>query len=310
MAEHGHNHGGNGGSHRALLWALTFTALFAVVEALTGWWAHSLALLGDAGHMLTDSVALGLGAVAAWMSRKPPSLRHSYGLKRAEVLGALLNVIFMLGVIVYIGIEALQRLASPEPVNGGAVMLVAGIGLLVNLGAAWVLHRGEQNLNVRGALLHVFGDLLGSVAALAAGAVIWWTGWYRIDPILSAFIGALILFGSLRLLRDVVHIIMEGVPRNMSLEDLGQAMADVACVAHVHDLHVWALDSSTYAVSAHVVIDDMADWSRCRRQVEEKLADRFGIAHSTLQPEVAETFAQECADGSCGPIFSRAGIQH
>jgi cobalt-zinc-cadmium efflux system protein len=304
MSEHGHNHDHRHGSQRALLIALVFTTFFAVVEAVAGWWSNSLALVGDAGHMITDSVALGLGAAAAWVSRRPPSLRHSYGLKRAESLGALLNIVFMLAVIVYIGVEAIRRLASPQPVDGQVVMLVAAIGLFVNLGAAWVLHRGEQNLNVRGAMLHVLGDLLGSVAALAAGAVIWFTGWYPIDPILSAFIGALILVGSLRLLRDVVHIVMEGVPRNVNLEELGQAIADVAYVNHVHDLHVWALDSVTYAVSAHVVIDDMADWSQCRRQVEETLAAKFGIAHSTLQPEGPSTFAHECADGSCGPIFS------
>ncbi len=296
-------------SQQVLLVALGLTAAFAVVEALAGWWSNSLALLGDAGHMITDSVALGLGAAAAWMSRRPPSLRHSYGLKRAEALGALVNVAFMLVVIVGIGYEAVQRLASPEPVNGRIVMLVAGIGLIVNVAAAWVLHRGEQNLNVKGAMLHVLGDLLGSVAALAAGAVIWLTGWYPIDPLLSAFIGLLILIGSVKLLRDVVHIVMEGVPHNVNFEQLGQAIADVACVSHVHDLHVWALDSATYAVSAHVVIDDMSNWSHCRRTLEEKLATEFGIAHSTLQPEPPETFVQACVDGSCGPVFSSRGME-
>ncbi len=308
--DHDHDHGSpTPGSQQVLLIALGLTTAFAGVEAVAGWWSNSLALLGDAGHMITDSLALGLGAAAAWMSRRPPTLRHSYGLKRAEALGALVNVGFMLVVIAGIGYEAVRRLAAPEPVNGRIVMLVAGIGLVVNLAAAWVLHRGEQNLNVKGAMLHVFGDLLGSVAALAAGAVVWLTGWYPIDPLLSGFIGLLILIGSVRLLRDVVHIVMEGVPRNVNFEQLGQAIADVSCVSHVHDLHVWALDSATYAVSAHVVIDDMSDWSLCRRNVEEKLAAEFGIAHSTLQPEAPETFVQECVDGSCGPVFSSRGRQ-
>lgn len=302
-----HSHDYSHGSQRALLLALGFTTFFAVVEAGAGWWANSLALIGDAGHMITDSMALGLGALAAWMSRRPPSRRHSFGLKRAEVLGALLNVVFMIGVIVYIGIEAVDRLASPQAVNGPVVMGVAAIGLLVNLGAAWVLHRGEQTLNVRGAMLHVMGDLLGSVAALVAGAVIWATGWYPIDPLLSAFIGVLILASSLRLLRDVIHVILEGVPRDVDLDELGQALAAVPGVAHVHDLHAWALDSSSYAVSAHVVVDRLAEWEFKRRELERVLAEQFGIQHATLQPETERAVDGACADASCGPVYWSAG---
>jgi len=302
MPGRAHNH--SPGSQRVLLVALVFTTFFALVEASAGWWANSLALIGDAGHMVTDSMALGLGALAAWMSRRPPSRRHSFGLKRAEVVGALLNVVFMMGVIAYIAIEAGERLASPEPVNGPVVMVVAVIGLLVNLGVAWVLHRGEQNLNVRGAMLHVMGDLLGSVAALVAGAVIWSTGWYPIDPLLSAFVGVLILVSSLRLLRDVVHVIMEGVPRDIELDELGRALASVTGVGHVHDLHVWALDSSSYAVSAHVVVNDLADWETRRSQLERVLLERFGITHATLQPETRRAAERACMDASCGPVYT------
>lgn len=304
MSAHKHGRDRRYDSQRALVFALIFTALFAVVEALAGWWSNSLALIGDAGHMITDSLALGLGALATWMSRKPPSLRHSYGLKRAEAVGALLNIFLMLGVIAYIWIEAVERLASPQPVKGGAVIAVAAIGLLVNLGAAGILHRGEQNLNVRGAALHVMGDLLGSLAALVAGAVIWFTGWYPIDSLLSAFIGILILVSSVRLLRDILHVVMEGVPKDIDLEEVGRSMAAVPGIRHVHDLHVWALDTSTYAVSAHVVLANMADWERRRQALEATLAKRFGISHATLQPEAFEAFESECADSSCGPIFS------
>jgi len=297
--EHSHH-----GSHQALIAALVFTTLFAAVEAAAGWWANSLALIGDAGHMITDSLALGLGALAAWMSRRPPSRWHSYGLKRAEALGALLNILLMLAVIVYIGIEAAHRLAAPQPVRGGMVMVVAGIGLLVNIGVAGLLHRGEQNLNVRGAMLHVLGDLLGSVAALAAGAVIWFTGWTPIDPLLSAFIGLLILISSLRLLREILHIVMEGVPRDIDLEMLGAEMAATGGVRQIHDLHVWAIDSATYAVSAHVVIADMGAWERCRRDLENMLSTDFGIRHATLQPEDTRAFDQACANGSCGPVYN------
>lgn len=301
---HGHNHSHRHSSQRVLLFALAFTTFFAIIEAIAGWWSNSLALIGDAGHMITDSLALGLGALAAWMSRRPPSLRHSYGLKRAEAVGALLNIVLMLGVIAYIGIEAVQRLTAPQPVKGGAVMLVAAIGLFVNVGVARVLNRGEQNLNVRGAMLHVMGDLLGSVAALTAGTVIWLTGWYPIDSILSAFIGVLILVSSLRLLRDVLHVVMEGVPKDIDLEKVGQAMATVPGVRHVHDLHVWALDSSTYAVSAHIVLMDMAEWERRRQALEAMLTTKFGIRHATLQPENLDAFESACADNSCGPVFN------
>lgn len=304
MPEHTHNPPHRHGSQRAFLLALAFTTFFAIVEAAAGWWANSLALMGDAGHMITDSLALGLGALAAWVSRKPPSSRHSYGLKRAETIGALLNIVLMLGVIAFIGFEAVTRLASPQAVNGGAVMLVAAIGLFVNLGAAWALHGGEQNLNVKSAMLHVMGDLLGSVAALIAGLVIWFTGWYPIDSILSAFIGILILISTLRLLRDVLHIVMEGVPKDVDLEEVGRTMAAVAGVRHVHDLHVWALDSNTYAVSAHVVLTNMSDWERRRRALEATLTEKFGITHATLQPENFQAFESACADNSCGPIFS------
>lgn len=284
--------------------ALVFTTIFAVIEAVAGWWSNSLALIGDAGHMVTDSLALGLGALAAWASRRPPSLKHSYGLKRAEVVGALFNSLAMVLVVGYIGFEAIGRLAAPEPVTGGTVMLVAAAGLLVNTGAAWALHRGEQTLNVKGALLHVMGDLLGSVAALIAGAVIHFTGWYPIDPLLSLFIAVLIVVSSVRLLRDVLHVIMEGVPRDVDLEEVGRTLASVEGVHHVHDLHVWTLDSSTYAVSAHVVVARMSDWEGCRGRLETVLASTFGISHATLQPELEDAFRSQCADGSCGPVFS------
>lgn len=305
MSSHHHDHGRHThGSQRALLLALVFTSSFAVVEASAGWWSNSLALIGDAGHMITDSLALGLGALAAWISRSPPSLKHSYGLKRAEVVGALVNVIFMAVVVTYIAIEAVDRWLSPEPVRGGAVILVAVLGLLVNLGAAWALHGGGSSLNVRGAMLHVMGDLLGSVAALIAGAVIWWTGWYPIDPILSLFIAVLILVSTARLLRDIVQIIMEGVPRDIDLEEVGRELAGVAGVRHVHDLHVWSLDSSTYAVSAHVVVTRMSDWENVRGRMESVLDSEFRIQHATLQPEDEQSFHDKCADGSCGPVFS------
>ncbi|NVK42011.1 MAG: cation transporter [Oceanospirillaceae bacterium] len=304
MADHRHSHNHNHDSQSVLLSALVLTALFAGVEVLAGWWANSLALIGDAGHMITDSLSLGIGALAAWMSRKPPSTKHSYGLARAETVGALINILFMLALIGFLAVEAIDRLTHPAPVKGEAVMVVAGLGLAINLAVAWMLHRGEQNLNVRGAMLHVMGDLLGSVAALVAGGVIFWTGWNPIDPILSILIAALILASSLRLLRDILHVIMEGVPFDIELDAVGQAMADCQGVTHVHDLHVWALDSGTYAISAHVVVDCMEAWDTYRAALECLLADSFGIKHTTLQPESGQNFDRACADGACGKDYT------
>lgn len=299
MSDHAH-----GSSRQTLLIAFVLTSVFAIVEALAGWLSNSLALIGDAGHMVTDSLSLALGALAAWISQRPPSLRHSFGLKRAEAVGAMFNIAFMLVVITYIAVEAVDRLENPEPVQGELVILVALIGLFINIGVAWVLHRGEQNLNVKGAMLHVMGDLLGSVAALVAGTVIWLTAWYPIDPILSLLIAVLILISSLRLFADVLHVMMEGVPADIDLENLGRTLATVPGVKHIHDLHVWALDSNTYAVSAHAVVANLRDWEPVRKRLEARLSEGYGIRHSTLQPEDSATFEEECANGSCGDIFA------
>lgn len=182
---HAHHHVGHGSEQSKLLWAVVVTFVFALIEAGAGWWSGSLALLSDAGHMVTDSSALGLAAFAAWLAQRPPSARHTYGLVRAEVLAALFNSVLMLALIVYIVVEALQRFNDPRPVAGGVVMVVATIGLILNLLIGWILSRGEHSLNSRAALLHVMGDALGSLAAIAAGVVIYFTGWMPIDPILS-----------------------------------------------------------------------------------------------------------------------------
>ncbi|RMD80630.1 MAG: cation transporter [Gammaproteobacteria bacterium] len=280
---HGHAHGH--GSGAALWWSFGLTLAFAGVEALAGWWAGSLALLGDAGHMVSDATALGLAALAAWVARRPPSLRHSYGLGRAEVVAALANSLFMVAVVVGIAGAALERLSRPQPVAGGTVALVAALGLGVNLLAAWLLERGEQSLNTRAALLHVLGDLLGSVAALAAGLVIHFTGWTPIDPLLSLLISALILFSALRLLREALHILMEGVPPHLDLREVGQAMAELPGVDSVHDLHIWTLASGTVMLSAHVVVPSMAGWEQTLEALRRLLRERYGIDHVTLQPE-------------------------
>ena len=212
----GHDHGRQS-STRTLLIALVVTTGFAIVEAITGWLANSLALIGDAGHMLTDSMALAVGALAAWAAKRPATAKLSYGWQRTEVLGALFNVVFMYVIVAFIVVAAIQRLIDAPDVEGGSVLLVGTLGLLVNIGVAWLLSRGEQTLNTRGAMLHVMGDLLGSVGAVGSGIVVLATGWMPIDPILSLLICVLIVISSTKLLIETLRVVMAGVPPGISL---------------------------------------------------------------------------------------------
>lgn len=285
MSEHGHgDHSHGHASSKLLIISLIFTTGFAVVEVIGGLWANSLALVADAGHMITDSMSLGIGAFAAWLSQRRASKRHTYGFARAEVIGALVNVLFMLGVVVWIVVAAFERLANPQDVGGTTVMVVAFIGLLVNIGVAWILMRGEKNMNVRAALLHVMGDLAGSIAALLAGLVIYLTGWLPIDPLLSLFISLLIGVASVNVLRDVLRVLMEGTPSHVDIEELKRAMAEVEGVVEAHHVHVWSLSSSRHALSAEIKLDDIRRWEEVRPRVQTLLLKRFRIEHSTLQP--------------------------
>jgi cobalt-zinc-cadmium efflux system protein len=279
----GHDDGG-----APLFKALFFTLGFAVVEAVAGVWSGSLALLSDSGHMVTDSLALGLAALAAWLARKPPSSRHTYGLVRLEILAAMVNSLIMLGLIAYIVSEAIQRLSQPQPVMGGAVMVVAAIGLVVNIVVAWMLHHGGDNLNTRAAFLHVLGDMLGSVAALVAGGVIWFTGYTPIDPILSMVVALLILVSAWRLLRESLHVLMEAVPAHVNIDTVAQDMSDIPGVQVVHDLHIWTLSAGQIALSAHMELGSFEDWDRILRATRQRLDERHGIRHVTLQPELRQ----------------------
>lgn len=236
--------------------------------------------------MVTDSFSLGLAAFAAWIARRPPSARHSFGLARAEIIAAFLNSLLMLGVVAFIVFEAIMRLRHPQPVAGGWVMAIAAIGLGVNIVVAWVLSHGGHGLNTRAALLHVLGDLLGSVAALLAGAIIYFTGWTMADPLLSLLVVALILVSTVRLLKEALHVLMEGVPPSLDLEAVGKAMAGVEGVLSVHDLHIWTLSSGQIALSAHVDMQDLSAWPRVLEDLRGLLHDQFDIDHPTLQPEV------------------------
>lgn len=287
--EHAHNHGlppsASGAQRRRLTWALLITLSFSVVEAGAGWRGGSLALVADAGHMLTDGGSLALSLLAAWLAARPASARHTYGLGRAELLAALANAAAMLVVVAAIAWQAWLRLHDPRPVQGALVSAVAAGGLLVNLGVAWLLMRGQQNLNVRAAFLHVLGDLLGSVAAIAAGLVVWTTGWTPIDPLLSVLIAALVLVSSVRLVNEAMHALLDGVPASVSAVELRQALLAVEGVLDVHDLHVWALSGERVALSAHVRVCTLQEWPHQLADLQRRVV-ALGIDHATFQPEL------------------------
>lgn len=285
--DHDHDHGAHaadGTTRRALIVALVLTGGFAIVEAIGGWAANSLALLSDAGHMVTDAGSLALALFADAVARRPPSSRASYGYGRAEVLAAFVNAIAMIAVVVFIGIEAVRRLLDPAPVAGGVVTAIALVGLAVNIAAAWMLSRATGSLNARGALLHVMGDLLGSLAALVAGGVILVTGWMPIDPILSIAVALLILRSTWQLLKQSTGVLMEGVPVHLDYDAIGRSLAALPGVADVHDLHVWNMSSEGVAVSAHLSIARGEDWLPILAQAKRILANDYGIRHATLQP--------------------------
>jgi cobalt-zinc-cadmium efflux system protein len=268
---------------RALWIALILTAGFAVVEAGGGWWSGSLALLSDAGHMVTDVAALAIALLAQQLAERPPSRRASYGYARAEVLAAFINALIMIAVVGWIAVEAARRLLSPAPVAGGIVIVIAAAGLAVNGAAARLLSRG-RSLNSRAAMLHVLSDMAGSVAALVAGTVIATTGWLPIDPLLSLFVALLILRSTWQLLKAMTPILMEGVPAHLSYDEIGGALTRVSGVVAVHDLHVWHMTSERAALSAHLLIRDPAEWPDTLAAAQRLLAGRFGIDHVTLQP--------------------------
>lgn len=294
--EHTHSHDHPHATQNVWLWPLLLISGFALVEAIGGWLTGSLALLGDAGHMVSDAAALALAWLGSWIARKPASEQHSFGLMRAEVIVALVNGLLMLLVITFIVLEAIERLQTPQPVLGGEVMLIALLGLAVNAIVALKLHGHQDSMNNRAALLHVLGDLLGSVAALAAGAVIYFTGWMPIDPILSLFISALILASTVKLLREVLHVLMEGVPAHLEIGEVTEALTAIPRVQEIHSVHIWALSSQVSALSAHVVLKDMQTWHEVLPELRRMLHERFSIDHVTLQPETVDALNAGAVD--------------
>lgn len=282
-----HTHVIEGRSQAALAMALGLTLLFAVIEVFTGFMSNSLALISDAGHMVTDAAALGLALLAQAIAKRPPSSRHSFGFVRAEALAAFVNSLAMLALVAWIAWEAVQRLLHPEPVQGGVVLVVAAIGASINLLVAWILSRDNQSINTRAALVNVMGDLLGSIAAIASGAIIYFTGWLRVDPILSIFVAMLILRSTSGILRESYHFLMEGVPIDIDYLEVGASLKAIDGVLDVHDLHVWDMSPGHPALIGHLEIASLDQWPTVLAAVRAMLREKHGIDHVTLQPEAA-----------------------
>lgn len=293
---HGHHHGhGHGHAHhthgdransRRLAVVLVLTAAYTLAEVVGGYLSHSLALLADAGHMLSDVAALGLSLFATWIARRPATAQHSYGYYRTEILAALANASTLIAISFYVFAEAARRLAAPPEVLGVPVMAIAAGGFLVNVVGMVILNGGRrENLNVRGAWLHVATDAVGNIGTVAAGAAVAFLHWGWADPVASILIGLLVVYSSWALLKESVSVLMEGTPRGVDPDAVRNAMVAVPGVRAVHDLHVWSITSGLHALSAHVDVDE----SRAERDILPELCaalrDGFDIDHVTLQLE-------------------------
>jgi cobalt-zinc-cadmium efflux system protein len=279
-------HTGRLGKHsRALRVALAITVVFMLTEAAGGWWANSLALLADAGHMLGDAASLGLALLAARLAQRPASGRRTYGYLRLEIFAALINGVVLVGIAVLVVWRAVVRLSSPPEVQSGVMLAVASAGFIANLATLRVLHAGHtHSLNLRGAYLHVVGDLLGSVGAVLAGGIIALTAWTPADAIVSTVIALLIALSAVRLLRDSVDVLLEATPRHISLARVAEELGSIPGVADVHDLHVWTVTSGVVAMTGHAVVADLGRGREILAAAGERMA-RLGIGHVTVQLE-------------------------
>lgn len=290
-----------GGTQLRLALGLTLAVL--VVEFAGGLISHSLALMSDAGHVLTDVFALGLAWFAVEQSKRPADLRRSYGYQRVGILAALVNAVTLIIIVLAIAFEAIRRLMEPQPVHGGIVIATAIAGIAINGFVLLILRGGGPGLNLHAALLHVIGDIGASVGVVVAGIVILLTGWLYIDPLLSLGIAALIAFGAWGIVRETVNLLLEGTPGNVDLEAVTSEIKRTEKVTSVHDLHVWALSTEAMALSCHVVVGEcpLADAEHVVRDLEQRLCDRFEIGHTTIQVESCHP---------CGDIEHGVGIHN
>lgn len=302
MTDHSHVRSSLG-NQRRLTAALAITAVMTLVELAGGFLANSLALLGDAGHMFTDTMALGLAIAAVSLARRPASQTRTYGFYRAEVLAALTNGAILLAVCGLIFYRAYQRFVEPAEVRGGLMLGVAAMGLAANLAGILILRSASrENLNVKGAFLHMWGDTVSSLGVILAGVIILATGWTIVDPIISIFIGLIILRGAVGLVMESSDILLEAVPRHLDVARISGALREIQGVKDVHDMHLWTITSGIYALSCHLLIEDLmvSESGRIVEEVNRVLDRRFGIGHSTLQVE-----CEECGSGPVCRLSNR-----
>jgi cobalt-zinc-cadmium efflux system protein len=298
-AGHSHPHHAAAANRSRLALTLVLAAAYMVAEAVGGWLTGSLALLADAGHMLSDVAALGLSLFCMSMARRPPTSKRTYGYHRMEILAALANGAALVTISAFVLAEAVQRLRQPAVVDAPAMMGIAVGGLLVNLAGLWILRRGrDESLNVRGAWLHVLTDALGSVQAIAAGLLIWAFGWQWADPAASILISLLVVYSAWSLLKEATAVLMESAPAHMDVDEMRDAMMGVPGVLEVHDLHVWTITSGRESLSAHVVVEEGRYNCDLLSEIRSALHERFGIHHMTVQIET-ETFSARAPEEVC-----------
>ena len=294
--EHDH-HQVNGGA-RQLLIALLIVVVVMVAEVVGGLLSNSLALLGDAGHMLVDALALSISLMAIWIARRPADTAKTYGYHRVEIIAALTNGIILVLVAVFIFYRAYQRLLEPPEVDAALMMGIAAIGLVANLAGILLLRRARHtSINIKAAVWHILGDTISSCGVIVGGIIIAVTGWGIVDPVIAIVIGTIILWGAVRLVRESSDILLEAVPAHIQMSEVSQVMMNVPGVRDVHDMHIWTITSGIYALSAHILIDDqtVARSAEIVRAVEEKLARHFDITHTTLQLECEK--CEGCSEG-------------
>lgn len=287
MHSHAHHHH-QGATGRVLAWSVAATVLFVVVEIVAGLRAHSLALLSDAFHNSTDALALLLAWFGFYLQSRPADENRTYGYHRAGVLSAFVNALTLVVLSGWILYEAVDRLRHPAPVGEAIMIAVATLGLLLNGGVMLALHQASRNdINIRGAFIHMMGDALGSAAIIGGGIAIHYTGWVRLDPVLSIAIGALVVWTAWDIIRESLNILLEGLPRGLRLSQVTESMRGIEGVLDVHDLHIWSLGSSTHALSCHVLIEDVPPSASdiVLRRLNSMLDQRFHIAHTTVQFE-------------------------
>ncbi|MED1783356.1 cation diffusion facilitator family transporter [Brevibacillus fortis] len=288
---HDHHHHGKGASKRALLISFLIIAVFLVVETIGGFLTNSLALLSDAGHMLSDALALLLSLIAVHFAARPPSAKRTFGMKRFEILAALTNGVTLVLISLFIFWEGFQRMWDPPEVASGSMIIIATVGLLANIAAAFVLMRGDtkNNVNVRSAYLHVLGDLLGSVGAIAGGILMWAFGWYIADPIISIVVAILIMLSAWRVTKESVNILLEAAPSRLDTTKVEEQLGQLPGVIKVHDLHIWTVTSGFDSLTCHLVVEDDLPSYPVLNDALALLEKEFGITHATIQIENSST---------------------